>query len=249
MRGFFQSGNLNRPDIGVQFIGHALDIVKLGRKQWPNASSADRGDIFSDTFLFNLQSEWLEQYYRAYDIRCNDPDSPYSLEDMKKEADSLIHAIDSNPSILQDLTQRQVDTGFQLSFVTYPKVNAYAILGFYYGEKARGATDAHECIAHLDKAGANYMMAARSAPEDDVYHLNYLECALQLQIRMHSTLKVTYPVIQKISKIYPQVKKIWAYSALFMSRDARHKKVIEAERKISEMLGQGTLSMDDVYPL
>ncbi|KAJ8481974.1 hypothetical protein ONZ45_g15127 [Pleurotus djamor] len=267
MRGFLQSGSLDRPDLGVQFIGHALDIVKLGRKQWPNASPSDRGVIFSDTFLFGLQNEWLDQYYKAYAARREDPNSPYSLEDLKKEAESVIHAIDSDPSLIRDMLQREADTGFQLSFIAYPKVNAYAVLGFYYAEKARGVADSDvaEWRAHLDNAIANYIMAARSVPEDDVYHLGkfnlnaryslrtnqcdiaYFEYALQHQTNRQSTLKVTYPVIQKITRAYPQVKKLWAYSSLFRNRDPQFQEVIKAEAEISEMLAQGTISMNDVY--
>lgn len=65
MRGFMETGLRNRPDVGVEFIGKAIEVIEWGRQVWRSVKKEDRGVIFERTFLRGVQSLHLEVFMKV----------------------------------------------------------------------------------------------------------------------------------------------------------------------------------------
>lgn len=65
MRGFMETGLRGRADVGVEFIGKAIEIIEWGRQVWRNVRKEDRGVIFEETFLRGVQSLHLETFMKV----------------------------------------------------------------------------------------------------------------------------------------------------------------------------------------
>lgn len=66
LQGFLHGGFHGRPDVATEYIlGHAIEIIKLGRKAWSNVPVSEKGAVFRETFLMGLRAEWLDQYLKV----------------------------------------------------------------------------------------------------------------------------------------------------------------------------------------
>jgi hypothetical protein len=55
------------PEVGIQFLKRAVDLLEWGRNIWKNVSNEDRGTIFQDTFLRSVRGMHLKMFM---DVRC-----------------------------------------------------------------------------------------------------------------------------------------------------------------------------------
>ncbi|KAJ8692610.1 hypothetical protein PTI98_009908 [Pleurotus ostreatus] len=57
LQGFLHGGFHGRPDVATEYVGHAIEIIKLGRKVWSNVPDSEKGAVFRETFLMGLRAE------------------------------------------------------------------------------------------------------------------------------------------------------------------------------------------------
>ncbi|KAJ8692608.1 hypothetical protein PTI98_009906 [Pleurotus ostreatus] len=244
LRGFIQAGLTKRPDIALQFIGHAIEIIELCKKEWPDVPGSDRGAIFQTAFLLGLRAEWLEQYFSAY----NGVNGQFTLETLEKEADKLI--TDLNAVFPHQLPQN-VDPGFILSFYSYPMGHAYAAKAFCRSKMAKRANqrnDYQEWRKYTQEAGALYLQAAQRYMKDDENHLWFMKCSLDCTLSLGQPLSMALPLMCMIREAYPKMQRIWGDSASAMQgRDEAIKSVFRTEDRLKELLDQGIVSLSDPF--
>lgn len=56
MRGATEGELMGSPELALEFLGWALEVITWGRKTWPNISTADRGVIFEESFLIGVKN-------------------------------------------------------------------------------------------------------------------------------------------------------------------------------------------------
>lgn len=52
----------NNPEVGIQFLKRAVDLLEWGQNIWKNVTRTDRGMIFQDTFLRSVRSMHLRMF-------------------------------------------------------------------------------------------------------------------------------------------------------------------------------------------
>ncbi|KAL0954421.1 hypothetical protein HGRIS_003407 [Hohenbuehelia grisea] len=60
MRGFLDANLRQRYDLGADFIGRAIELIKLGRAEWHNVGTDRRGVVFEDTVSWGMRTAGLE---------------------------------------------------------------------------------------------------------------------------------------------------------------------------------------------
>ncbi|KAG1883857.1 hypothetical protein F4604DRAFT_1952768 [Suillus subluteus] len=229
MRSMLESHLREGPEVGLQFLKRAVDLLEWGRNVWKNVANEDRGTIFQDTFLRSVRSMHLKMFMDAY---ATNPglNSKFPLEHLKEEAEDLIKEIEiasKNPS------KEEVDPGFVSSFCIYPAGNAYSMIGFYHTQTARYSDDIAACIGFANGARA-YLQAANTYPEDDEYRPFYLTCAMDFELRA----------------AVPKMMKIWAVSALQQGgRDDKIQANLRSADDIMKLVAEGKLTLEDPVPL
>lgn len=62
MRSMLDSHMRNNPEVGIQFLKRAVDLLEWGQNIWKNVTRTDRGMIFQDTFLRSVRSMHLRMF-------------------------------------------------------------------------------------------------------------------------------------------------------------------------------------------
>ena len=65
MRGFMEAGLRGAPDVGVEFLGRALELLEWGRQAWRTVPKDSRGVIFEDTFFRGVQNMHLHLFMQV----------------------------------------------------------------------------------------------------------------------------------------------------------------------------------------
>ncbi|KAF4596552.1 hypothetical protein EYR38_007939 [Pleurotus pulmonarius] len=245
LRGFIQAGLTKRPDIALQFIGHAIEIIELCNKEWPGVPDSVRGAIFQTTFLLGLRSEWLEQYFSAY----NRGNAQFTVETLEKEADRLIADL---TGVFPHEFPQNIDPGFVLSFYAYPMGSAYASAKAFcraqMAKKANKRNDYQSWREYTQEAGELYFQAAERYMEDDENYSWFMKCSLDCTLSLGLAISKALPLMRMIREAYPKMQRIWKNSASAMQgRDEAIKSVFRTEDRLKELLDQGIVSMSDPF--
>ena len=51
-----------RYDVGVEFIGRALEVLRWGLETWKDVPLQDRGAVFSESFIRGVHALYLDAY-------------------------------------------------------------------------------------------------------------------------------------------------------------------------------------------
>ncbi|KAG1834673.1 hypothetical protein DFJ58DRAFT_719336 [Suillus subalutaceus] len=244
-RSMLESHLRGGPDVGLQFLKRAVDLLEWGRNVWKNVANDDRGTIFQDTILRSVRSMHLRMFMDAY---ATNPglNSKFPLEHLKEEAEDLIKEIEiaaKNPS------KEEVDPGFVSSFCIYPAGNAYSMIGFYHTQTARYSDDIAACIGFANGARA-YLQAANTYPEDDEYRPFYLSCAMDCMRNAGVSIREFNKVAIELRAAVPKMMKIWAVSALQQGgRDDKIQANLRSADDIMKLVAEGKLTLEDPVPL
>ncbi|KAG2035381.1 hypothetical protein BDR03DRAFT_962496 [Suillus americanus] len=245
MRSMLESHLREGPEVGLQFLKRAVDLLEWGRIVWKNVANEDRGTIFQDTFLRSVRSMHLGMFMDAY---ATDPglNSKFPLEHLKEEAEDLLKEIDiasRNPS------KEEVDPGFVSSFCIYPAGSAYSMIGFYHAQTARYSDDIPACIGFVNGAKA-YIQAANTYPEDDEYRTFYLCCAMDCMRSAGVSIRDFNKVAIELRAAVPKMMKIWAVSALQQGgRDDKIQANLRSADDLMKLVAEGKLTLEDPVPL
>ncbi|KAF7798630.1 hypothetical protein EIP86_009852 [Pleurotus ostreatoroseus] len=240
MRGFMETGLRGRADVGVEFIGKAIEIIEWGRQVWRNVRKEDRGVIFEETFLRGVQSLHLETYMKAYEEHPG-LDAKYSLEELLQHAQDILKGLDGQAYI------NDVDPGFFLGFFVYPKARALAMVGFYHAQMAQYVdnNDHAAVIKHRKLAAAAYHTAGIAYPPDDENHAWYLRCSLNYMYISGTPVREILKTTEAIRNAIPEMKKLWEYSSLAMGgRDQKLEQTRQEEQRLRAGLRGGSITMD-----
>ncbi|THH28442.1 hypothetical protein EUX98_g5763 [Antrodiella citrinella] len=241
MRGFMEQTMLQRNEIGVEFIGRALEVLRWGVEKWKDVPQEQKGAIFVITFIRGVHSIYLETYMKAH---LSQP-RKFSLETLFKEAKDLLDSLDV-PVIPNE------DPGFIMSFNMYPKGRAFSMIGFYHVQKVTQLFaqkgDIPALLTHRRAAADAYLQASQCYPEDDEMHIWFLKCAFESYCLCSTPLTVTLPLMEKIRLAFPNVMKIWQSSALSLQGGSIvYQKTMATETVCRERLAAGKLTMDSCF--
>ncbi|KAG2143156.1 hypothetical protein BD769DRAFT_1037172 [Suillus cothurnatus] len=244
MRSMLESHLRGGPEVGIQFLKRAVDLLEWGRNIWKNVSNEDRGTIFQDTFLRSVRGMHLKMFMDAYNT---DPglNSKFPLEHLKEEAEDLLKEIDIALKIPR---KEEADPGFVSSFCIYPAGIAYSMIGFYHAQTARYSNDALACISFFNAAQA-YMQAAQTYPEDDEYRPLYLSCAMDCMRNAGVSIRDFNEVAIKLRAAVPKMMKIWSVSALQQGgRDDKIQANLRSADDLMKLVAEGKLTLEDPVP-
>jgi len=89
------------------------------------------------------------------------------------------------------------------------------------------------------------LKAAANVPEDDEKHPIFLHAALGCLWRADAPVRITLPIIDRIEKSIPKMKRIWEYSAMAENgRDAMLQRTISYGESIRKKLEDGSVQME-----
>ncbi|KIK36702.1 hypothetical protein CY34DRAFT_55520, partial [Suillus luteus UH-Slu-Lm8-n1] len=241
MRSMLDSHMRNNPEVGIQFLKRAVDLLEWGQNIWKNVTRTDRGMIFQDTFLRSVRSMHLRMFMDAYATDPG-PNSKFPLEHMKEEAEDLLKEIEiasKNPST------EEADPGFVSSYCIYPAATAYSIIGFYHAQTAQHSDEVLACLSYANAARA-YVQAAKTYPEDDEYHSLYLSCAMDCMRNAGVSIRDFNSVAVDLRAAVPKMMKIWAVSALQKGgRDDKIQANLRSADDTMKLVAEGKLKLED----
>lgn len=245
MRSMLESHMRNQPEVGIQFLKRAVDLLEWGQNIWKNVTRTDRGMIFQDTFLRSVRSMHLKMFMDAY-VTDPGPNSKFPLEHLKEEAEDLLKEIEiaaKNPS------KEEADPGFVSSYCIYPAATAYSMIGFYHAQTARHSDEVLACLSFANAAKA-YVQAGKTYPEDDEYHSLYLSCAMDCMRNAGVSIRDFNSVAVDLRAAVPKMMKIWAVSALQQGgRDDKIKANLRSADDAMKLVAEGKLKLEDPVPL
>ncbi|THH28438.1 hypothetical protein EUX98_g5764 [Antrodiella citrinella] len=241
MRGFMEQTIRQNHDVGVEFIGRALEVLRWGLNEWKDVPEEQKGAIFVNSFIRGVHSLYLETYMKA---TMSQP-GKFSLETLLKEAQDLL-------ADFEVIEIPIAEPGFFLSFTAYLRGRAFAMIGFYNVQKAKRLftqkiDDVKVLFTHWREAADAYVKAANSYPPDDEMHIWFLTCACQNYFLAGTPLSVTLPLLERIRVAYPNVMKIWRNSALSVQSGDTYQTAIDTEQICREGLEDNKLTMDSDY--
>ncbi|ETW83267.1 hypothetical protein HETIRDRAFT_439710 [Heterobasidion irregulare TC 32-1] len=221
----------------LETYDQVLAILHWGRERWSDVPATDRGVVFDDTFVRGVRSMRIHEHMRAWEL---DNDSKlYTLDGLLEEANSIIDEIQNSP-------RENVGTPFDMAHYDYIEGKAIALKGFYYREAPfhKKMTDKVEIEDFYDRSFKYYLEAADKFPEDDEYHIVWLNNALDVLTSGGTTLRQCMPIFNRIRSALPEVTKIW--DDLLTTPDQNKNivptllAIVEAEEKIAA----GSLTLD-----
>ncbi|KAI0066454.1 hypothetical protein BV25DRAFT_1383334 [Artomyces pyxidatus] len=210
LRGFVAMGLRRDVDIAYRFFDKAFKIVEWGRRVWHGVSTADRGQVFSDTFYAGVACQTLKAYKGAY-IATRGRSSRFKLDEILKRADVLIA---HTRSIDKKELYRTRPPGLVTAFVTYPEALAHSSKAWVLSEHLRTSLckDVDEQAVYMRRAIESYFAAASLYPEDEEQPASCLVKALALLFKAGRPLRETLPIMERIRMITPGIMNIWEYS-------------------------------------
>ncbi|TCD68826.1 hypothetical protein EIP91_009693 [Steccherinum ochraceum] len=239
-RGFMDSTVRGRDDVGVEFVGRALEIIRWGQEVWKDVHKDNRGAIFVPSFARGVHSLYLELYLGA----CAKHRARFPLETLHEEAQALLKDCeDVAPEI------GPTDPGFDLAYTRYPRGRAYCTIGWYHAQLASQLNAEEEenkdsILEHYLKSADAYIQSANAFATDDIYHLWYMNCGLQNFWRCGAPLKVTMPIMKTIRERLPDMNKIWEHYSMTKNGLGAFEFTLEMEKQFREGLDNGTFTMD-----
>ncbi|KAG2346573.1 hypothetical protein BDR05DRAFT_959508 [Suillus weaverae] len=245
MRSMLERHLRDKPEVGIQFLKQAIDLLEWGRNVWKNVKKTDRGTIFEDTFLRGVRSMHLEMFM---DVYTTDPglNSKFPLEHLKEEAEDLLKDIEI---ALKNPSKEEVDPGSVSSFCIYPGGIAYSMIGFYHAQTARYSSDILACFSFVNGAKA-YVQAAQAFPQDEEYHALYLSCAMDCMRNAGVSIRDFNKVAIDLREAVPKMTKIWAVSALQQGgRDEKIQANLRSADDLMKLVAEGKLTLEDPVPL
>ncbi|KAH8086615.1 hypothetical protein BXZ70DRAFT_956205 [Cristinia sonorae] len=239
IRGFMEATMQNRNDVGVEFIGQALELLRWGCETWRDVPQDDKGAVFHQSFVRGVHARYLDVYMKA----CGTDPGKYKLKTLLKEAEGLLRHCDI-PAV-----SPSAGPGFFMSFTTYPKGVAHSMIGFYHARTAaqllsQPSYDAGTILSHYKQAAEAYQASADCYPKDDENRVWFLNCALQNYFLAGTPLRITLPLMERIREELPDVLRIWEFSSLIQATRKTYQKTQSLEEKYRKGLKKKQFTMD-----
>jgi len=230
MRAFVEGVMHEDYSLAAEFIGRALDVLDWGYRTWLGVPEADKGVIFSSTFIRGVRSMYLDNLMKAFYDHAGEYTAEH-LGGIYETAEEILRDLDSNP--LVKARTRDYDHGFESSFTTYPRGRALRAKAFCHQELAVVLENASlkEREDHRHHAATLYLEAADCYPVDDELHVWMLKCAAEELRQCSAEHKQMSGIIKRIKSAIPKMRRIWEHSLLALhGRDHSIRRVLELER-------------------
>ncbi|THH28441.1 hypothetical protein EUX98_g5762 [Antrodiella citrinella] len=198
-------------DLGLEYIGRALQLVRWGMEEWKDVPQEDKGFIFVGHTARAINSLYIDSYMKA----CIRESYKHSIEKLYKEAQGLLTELVN----AEQVPFSSADPGFILSLSSILLGRTLSVLGYYHVQHAtrlrlQGSDDIEALKTHWKKAADAYLEAANGYPQDDEMYLWFLNCAAQNYFLCGTPLRVTLPILEKVRLALPHAMKVWQNSAL-----------------------------------
>ncbi|KAJ7116811.1 hypothetical protein C8R43DRAFT_902312, partial [Mycena crocata] len=240
MQGFL-GGSTGDQATAAEYFRRALDVIEWGRETWKDVPRADRGDIFDILFMRSVNRLFVAAVMDW--LAMNDPECPYTLQDLAKLARNMIQEIEHNtPERVNEDQYHPKHPGHYSASWTYPHADVLGVLGWFHLTLSKTAkTKADEKI-HLAAAARYYMQSAETYPDDDEFSVFFMSIALDAFLRHGTPLRDTLPICKRIRVSIRDVMKIWEFSAMSKRRDIALQEVLDWEREAQKGLLTGSLT-------
>ncbi|KAJ7109813.1 hypothetical protein C8R44DRAFT_263390 [Mycena epipterygia] len=238
MQGFL-SGSSGSHGVATDNFRSALNVIEWGRETWKDVPRAERGDIFDITFMRSVNRLFIAAVMDW--LGTNDPECPYTLQDLAKFAHNIIDELETNtPEKVNEAQYHPNHPGcYEAAYWIYPLADALGVLGWFHLQLSKTArTDEDEKI-HLAAAAQNYMRAAGTYCKDDEFAPFFLSIALDAFLRHGMALRDALPICKRIRLSIRDVMKIWEFSAMSKRRDVALQEVLDWERESHKGLLSG----------
>ncbi|EPQ51112.1 hypothetical protein GLOTRDRAFT_49327 [Gloeophyllum trabeum ATCC 11539] len=243
MRGFIEGHVRMNNSSAPEFLGRALEVLEWGRSEWAGIPDDQRGAIFQDTFVRGVRCLRLERLL----INMTQGSSRSSLFTLAarhcRKWSSPFQGADSRTCRMKGFYHKQM----------------------VLSSTARSKEEVHD---HFRNAAKYHLAAAETYPEDDEQHacrslvhrilmtmtlyigyhvyVGFLYCALENLFQAGTPLRVTLPIMKRITASMDKMKRIWEHSAMAMGgRDTALQKAIWMEEDVMKALSEGAYTMED----
>ncbi|TFY63262.1 hypothetical protein EVG20_g6394 [Dentipellis fragilis] len=246
---FLESEAMHNMVKSVIVLDKILEILRWGRAEWPNASVAERGSIFTDTFIRGVRTMRLDRYIRALQsVGMQDALYSFSYEHVVEEADAMLEELRES----QEEEGRQYK-GFAIAFFVVPEAMALVAKGFYFMQAgivlSSNEDTKDQGLFALRQAHEFYSKGAEKYPPDDERRLYFLAIALLALFRAETPLEKTLPCIAHIREARDAAKQIWEHMPSFKGSSARVDQYTEFEKEMLQEIEAGHVTMKDSrYP-
>ncbi|KAL0951839.1 hypothetical protein HGRIS_008500 [Hohenbuehelia grisea] len=226
-----------------QLYRQALDVIEWGAKEFKDVAKEDRCYVFDPVFARNVRQLWMGTVMELCKIGGHD----YTYDDLEKIARGIIEDVDENPQHELLSAQGHHDYGAYLAWWTYPKAEAYSVIGWCHLQRAGKARNEDRKEEYYDKAFEAYMKSADLFPEDDEHHVYFLEVALNTRWLTKAPLKETLPICKRIRIAMPKMMRIWEFSAMSKRRDPPLQVALEYEADAQKVLYNALAALEQSF--
>lgn len=238
LKAFIEGGMKKTDAESVRMYDKALAILRWGREQWCDIPREERGTVFDDTFVRGVRHLRLDFYMNAWAEDRNSIE--FTLKGLLEESDSIIDEIRSGPAGNSNLA-------FNMAFYDYIEGSALAMKGFCYNHIPRqgklGSVD--KILDSLKQSAKCYFEAAEKFPQDDELHVWWLNVGLDIFFQTGAPLRETIPIMERIRKAVPMMKRIWEHSSMSLeSRDQILQRTLWFEEDVKRELDEGRATLD-----
>ncbi|PPQ92548.1 hypothetical protein CVT25_010381 [Psilocybe cyanescens] len=225
----------------IEYYSRTLDVLEWGARTWQKVSAADRGVIFSKTFIRGARRMKLAAMHSCVMNKVQGVD--ITSDEMADFARELIAETDANPP---DAADEPLDIGFAGSFWMYPKGDALSVLAWHYMQLGHNSTTSEGAQAAYSQSAECYIQAAQSYPLDEEQTIVFYKVALEAYwfSPQGKKLEDMIPLFFLISEQLPHVTKIWEHSEDAIGRDAQLMQALNFEKRCEDALKCGKIALD-----
>ncbi|TCD61454.1 hypothetical protein EIP91_008411 [Steccherinum ochraceum] len=244
--GYMESHLRHRNDVGVEFVGNALEMIRWGQEVWKDVPKHKMGATFAPTFKRGVHAMYLDLYMGA----CLKDRARFPLKTLYDEAQALLEDCED----VAPHFNSSADVGFTLAFRRYPRGRAYYTIAWYYrklvSEMPNPQDPRHQDSVRENslKAGEAYIRAAKEFAIDDIYHVWYLICGLQNLWRCGAPLRLTMHIMKLIRERIPDMMRIWEHDPMTRDGLGAFKYTADVEKLFRAGLQQRKWTIDEALP-
>ncbi|KAL0574169.1 hypothetical protein V5O48_007778, partial [Marasmius crinis-equi] len=115
------------------------------------------------------------------------------------------------------------------------------IEGFVFEREAQLSSEPSKILELCQRAAASYLDAAKEFPEDDEWHVVYLNAAIKNMMEGGAPVGTILRAMQQLRLKIPKARKIWG-SWMDLTKPRVFSRVLEYERKLRELLAKGIVN-------
>ncbi|KAL0574177.1 hypothetical protein V5O48_007786 [Marasmius crinis-equi] len=222
----------------LQLLICTLDVIRQGQRIWPQMV-AQGFIVFQPWFHTSVKKMYLDVLVETIKAETDAIRREQYLQAIHDESRSTIKLIDGDLAFTSG-DGHDLDSAARYYIQTRDRGHAYAIEAFVFERQAQLSIDPSKILELSQRAAASYLDAAKDFPEDDEWHVVYLNAAIKNMLEGGAPVGTIIRAMQQLRLKIPKARKIWG-SWMDFTRPKAFEFALRYERKLRELLAEGVV--------